>query len=535
MREEYGWKVYQDGNIKLWFCGYIYGISIEDLLTKLEHINKGNTENKIIFDWVNSLQGNFSFVVECNSLIIASVDKICSIPLFIINHNGNISISNHAPLLKEKYKLNNSNLNGCAKLEIAMSGYTIGNKTLYDEIERLESGECVLLNQGLYCRAYYYTYSPWKIVERSEEQLHKDFLNTCLGVFKKLKDSIGDRQILVPLSAGNDSRLVASCLREVGVKNVVCFSYGRKGNFETPISKAIANKLGYRWIYTRDRLRCKRQFFQSKEYQKYVDAFESFSYTPNVQEVYEVSMLKQANLVDENAIFINGSCGDFISGGHIKPTTDIKSALKTTKKINWSKFLDKHYSLWGDLRTPVNDAYIVSELENELSSRISGAVNIDRYHYSIMEHSEYNGRQSKMVMGQQRTYEYFGYEWRTPLWSDDMLNFWESVPYKYKVDQNLYLNALYASNWGCVWYGIKVNNKVINPVSLRFTRMVLKILFIPMGKARWHRFEKNVLEYFMHPSYSLTVSSYISVLFDRRGHRGTYSWLSDRVWNSKSN
>jgi hypothetical protein len=246
-------------------------------------------------------------------------------------------------------------------------------------------------------------------------------------------------------------------------------------------------------------------------------------------------MLKQANLVDENAIFINGSCGDFISGGHIKPTTDIKSALKTTKKINWSKFLDKHYSLWGDLRTPVNDAYIVSELENELSSRISGAVNIDRYHYSIMEHSEYNGRQSKMVMGQQRTYEYFGYEWRTPLWSDDMLNFWESVPYKYKVDQNLYLNALYASNWGCVWYGIKVNNKVINPVSLRFTRMVLKILFIPMGKARWHRFEKNVLEYFMHPSYSLTVSSYISVLFDRRGHRGTYSWLSDRVWNSKSN
>ena len=39
-------------------------------------------------------------------------------------------------------------------------------------------------------------------------------------------------------------------------------------------------------------------------------------------------------------------------------------------------------------------------------------------------------------------------------------------------------------------------------------------------------FEKNVLEYFMHPSYALTVTSYFSVLFDRRGHRGAYSWIS---------
>ena len=47
------------------------------------------------------------------------------------------------------------------------------------------------------------------------------------------------------------------------------------------------------------------------------------------------------------------------------------------------------------------------------------------------------------------------------------------------------------------------------------------------------RFEKNVLEYFMHPSYSLTVASYLSILFDRKGHRGTYSWLSRQMIQSK--
>ena len=39
---------------------------------------------------------------------------------------------------------------------------------------------------------------------------------------------IGDRQIIIPLSAGNDSRLVASILKYLGAKNVKCYSYGTK-------------------------------------------------------------------------------------------------------------------------------------------------------------------------------------------------------------------------------------------------------------------------------------------------------------------
>ena len=149
-----------------------------------------------------------------------------------------------------------------------------------------------------------------------------------------------------------------------------------------------------------------------------------------------------------------------------------------------------------------------------------------------MEHAEFVGRQSKYIMGQQRTYEYFGYEWRMPLWSDEMLNFWESVPYKYKIDQYLYLETLYKNNWGGVWLDIKVNNKIIYPVSLRWLRTLLKILFIPLGRSRWHRFEKNVLEYFLHTTYAITVAPYLSVLFDRRGYRGANSWLAHQMIQS---
>jgi asparagine synthase (glutamine-hydrolysing) len=532
IREDYGWKYYQNNNAKLWFCGYVYDFSIDELIIKMTYIIDNNLENNILLDWIGSLCGHFSFIFESNSSIIASVDKICSIPLFFSKKNDLILISNHAPLLKKRIKLNSVNINKLAKLEIAMSGYTIGSKTLYSDIERIESGECLIYRQSLLNRVRYYTYSPWKTVVKTKSQLQDEFLNVCLTAFKKIKDNVGNRQIVVPLSAGNDSRLIVSGLKEVGVKNVVCFSYGRKGNFETPVSKSVAKKLGYRWIYIQDRLKDKRQFFQSEVYQKYVEAFESFSCNPNVQEVYEVFLLKKTNLVDNNAIIINGSCGDFISGGHIRPISDIKFSQKTIGEINWNKFLNKHYSLWRDLRNSTNDSNIVSELENTLSSRIIEFSNFEERHYAIMEHAEFVGRQSKYIMGQQRTYEYFGYEWRMPLWSDEMLNFWESVPYKYKIDQYLYLETLYKNNWGGVWLDIKVNNKIIYPVSLRWLRTLLKILFIPLGRSRWHRFEKNVLEYFLHTTYAITVAPYLSVLFDRRGYRGANSWLAHQMIQS---
>jgi asparagine synthase (glutamine-hydrolysing) len=245
-----------------------------------------------------------------------------------------------------------------------------------------------------------------------------------------------------------------------------------------------------------------------------------------VQEIYEIFLLKKSGLVDDNSIIVNGSCGDFISGGHVKAMSNSENFVKGVNNICWDKFLEKHYSLWGSLRGSLNDKSIISELNKLLLKRIG---DYDKPHYSIMEYCEFIGRQSKIVMGQQRTYEYFGYDWRMPLWSNEMLSFWEGVPYKYKINQYLYFKTLNSNNWGGVWTNIKTNDKLIKPAYLRWLRALLKIMFIFAGKARWHRFEKNVLEYFLHPSYALTVVPYSAVLFDMKRHRGANSWLSRQM------
>jgi len=528
MREKYGWKLYEKEDIKVWLCGYQYH-GLENVFdTILSHVVKATTKHDVL-KWIKNIKGHFSIIVETSDWVIALVDKICSYPIYTFTRGNDTYISNHAPVLKQECSLKESSYNPMAALEIAMSGFTIGSKTLYFGLDRLKGGECLLSYKGVLSREVYYTYSPYESNSKTKDQLKKEFTDVFMKVLIDLRDSSNGRQIAIPLSAGNDSRLIASGLKKLGVKNVVCFSYGRKGNFETPISKLIADKLGYKWIYLSDNMRDKYNFFRSDSYINYVAEFESYGSIPNVQEVYEISLLKKNKEIDNDAIIVNGNSGDFISGGHVNSIVNIKDTAHSIDEINWDKFLHKHYSLWNYLRVNSNDAYIVSELKSMIPTIFTDMGNVRDSQYAIMESLECIGRQSRIVIGQQRTYDYFGYEWRLPFWSDEMLNFWEGIPCKYKVDQGLYIEALRENNWGNVWSDIKVNDKKIKPYTLRLIRMLFKFLFIPLGKLKWYRFEKNVFEYFMHPSYALTVEPYFKILLDYRGYRSTNSWLASKM------
>ena len=141
------------------------------------------------------------------------------------------------------------------------------------------------------------------------------------------------------------------------------------------------------------------------------------------------------------------------------------------------------------------------------------------------------GRQSRLVTNQQRAYDFIGHEWRLPLWSEDFLNFWAEIPPKYKVEQKLYKDVLLENDWGGVWKNIDINNKLIRPHSLRFIRLFVKLLSVPLGKKNWHSIEKKIFYYWMHPSYNLTITSYWKVLFDKHGQRNVNSWTVEQYMN----
>ena len=476
-----------------------------------------------------NMSGHFALIAKfSNDSCFLAVDKICSIPVYDAVKENRYAVSNYAPYLKKIFSMSDIDVSLKSLLEISMSGFSIGNKTIYRDINRLTAGECVLWDHGKRYKNYYYTYSPYQGSLNNYTTLKNEFKKICLESTKKLIDSVNGKQIVISLSAGNDSRLIVSCLKELSYKNVVCFTYGRRGNYEVNTSKRVAESLGYKWIYVRDSIRKKRAFFKSSIYKDYVKTFESYASVPNTQDIYEIYTLKTRNIISNDAVIVNGNSGDFISGGHIPSKLDTKKDFINNNDIDWGLFLNKHYSLWKKLRNSLNDKIITSHLSQAALERLKLKTGDKVSIYSLMETMEYMGRQSRIVMGQQRSSDFIGHEWRLPLWSEDFLNFWERVPLEYKIGQLLYKDAISENNWGGVWKDIDVNNKLIRPNILRFTRFCAKVIMLPFGKKKWHSVERNVFVYWMHPSYARTVTSYLKILFDRRGEKNTSSWTADQ-------
>ena len=530
--ERFGWKKHQIGEFDIWFNGYILNDEKMSFLNRgAELLHSDLSTNNDFDDWVRSTQGHFSFIISNKKKILCSVDHVRTIPLFYTLSSIEIIVSNHAPNISKIISTNEKKYNKQAALEISMSGYTIGKKTLYENIFQLTAGEMLLFNNGELNREYYYTYTPWLVKNRTLTSLKNKFKDVFLSSLEEVVKESSGRQIVVPLSAGNDSRAIASALKYIGSKNVLCFSYGRKNNFEMSAGQLISDKLGYKWIGIPLTLAGQRKFNHSNEFKSFLSATDMFSSSPHIQEVSAISMLRKNKLIDNNAIILNGSTGDYISGGHI-PTNHLGPAINMDDYFE--SFLSKHYGLWKNLSTNSNNSYIYKELISNFEQRCNVDINNIKTTHGVLECMEYLGRQSKYIMSMQRVYEFYGFDWRLPFWSNQMLDFWESVPVDYKYNSNLYKSTLVENNWGGVWTSeFNLNNNPFNK-TINSLRLILKFCALPFGESGKQLIDKNIYGYMSDITCNSSIVPYSKMLFDTKGYRNNVSWISKKYLNNKS-
>jgi asparagine synthase (glutamine-hydrolysing) len=523
IKDSYGWEKNEKNGLIIWFKGYLIGSSIDSIHKQAEKFIDSKTFNlNTLSKWCKSLNGHFALIINNRDVIFAAVDKVNTVPLFYSSSQKNFFVSNKACLIRENNTNIHNKMDNNASLEIAMSGYTIGGKTLYKKLNQLMSGECLFFQDSLLNKAFYYTYSPWKVKQRSEANLVKDFNNTLNLTFSELVESINGRQIVVPLSAGIDSRLIVSGLKEFGVENVFCFSYGRKDNFESIMASKIAKKLGYKWQHIEITDKGKKNFFKSERYKSYLEEFDNLSSIPALQDIAEICFIRENKIFSDDAIIINGNTGDFISGGHLFK----KTLLENNSNEIWKQFIQKHYSLWGNLNSDSNNLLIIEQLEKVAEIRkIKNFLNsID--HPFFFEAMEFLGRQSMYVVNQQEAYDFNNYDWRLPFWSDSFVSFWEGVSYEQKLDQKLYSQVLIQNDWGGVWKDFPINDNKIEPKWIIPLRFLSKACLFPFGKDKWHSFEKNAFQYWMELTRNCVITPYHRVLLDNKGQKNMFSWLA---------
>ena len=512
-----GWDLIKCKSISIYFKGYLNKFSKKELALSLHDLEKNKEDIK---NFIKNMDGHFSIIIIWRGSWLVAVDKIRSIPLIYYSDKKNFYISDTAEYFLNKKKFD---IVQDQALHFALTGFTSENNTLYKNIKIIEPSTIIYSNNDyLFDKIEYYKWDP-SIGSNNSLDNPKNMLSAINDqVIHKLITSVRGRCIVVPLSAGLDSRFILSGLCEKGYKNIITFSYGRKGNREAKVAESIASYLNLPWIFIPYTNKNQKNIMLSQEYSEFKNFSDTLTSIHFPQDFQAIKYLKENKLIPIDSVIVNGQSGDFISGNHIP---DVEGNIENITM----QYIAKHYKVWKALLSN-NSNYI----ENIMNKRIKAYGKIDEKNiYAIYERMEFEDRQIKYVINGQRPYEYFGYEWRLPLWDSLYLDFWQSVGIEHKMGQKLYREELISTNWANIWKQFAINPKNSFPYSLKLIRLFFKILFAPVGKSYWYKFELQYLDYFMSSLCGYAPWSYKLISQDKRGFSTGNSWHIEEYLNKK--
>lgn len=529
LTEEYGWRRHCAAGMTLWFKGHLAGGEApERLAFRIKAL--GDSPSAADFSaLLAGFNGHFALIAEAPRWTLTVVDRIRSIPLVWGKGPAGFAIGQDGRRMERALGLTAADADPDAVLAVGLSGFTIGEDTLYRGVRQVGPGCFVVFHPNTLPESKrYHRFEPWRPMPAERGALKVALKKLIRDSFLALIESAAGRPIAVPLSAGLDSRLIASILKVLGAENILLFAYGRVGNHEAEASRAIAERLGLPWRFVPYDVPRISAMFRSEHHQRYVASADSLTGVFFPQDYYALSQLLADGYLPPNAIVVNGQSGDFISGNHIPAALatvpeGISEATRVARIVE--ALVAKHYKQWAHLRTPTNIGRITARLKREIAA-FGGLPKGPEGDHGLYEACEFQDRQSKYVVNGQRVYEFLGLGWRLPLWDDSWLDFWARAPLAMKARQNLYREVLIEENWADVWQNIPINAKRTRPRWIVPARTFFKALHAPLGKVRWHDFERRYLNYWTNLNSAHAPVPYRDVALDRRR---PYSGLSIHI------
>ena len=143
------------------------------------------------------------------------------------------------------------------------------------------------------------------------------------------------------------------------------------------------------------------------------------------------------------------------------------------------------------------------------------------------EKFEFENRQVKWVIGQQKVYDFFKLSCYLPLWSITLVDFFSNkISVEQKKSQKLYKELLIKKNYSGVWKSIPINPKERFGIYFRLLRITFKCIFFFFGKKSWHRFEKKYLSYFMDSTYVTSFYTYFDYIKTKKIPRNVIALMA---------
>lgn len=386
-------------------------------------------------DLIRRLNGSFAAITTRGREVLAAVDRLRSIPLFYVSTDEALEVGDDAYVLRDAAGA--ASVDPLAAAEFRLTGYVTGSETLCPPVRQLRAGEWLRFDPGNgtgpECRLYY-EYRHGHFLEGASEALIPALEDVHHAVFERLIRGTEGRTLVIPMSGGYDSRLIGVSLRDAGVRDVICYSYGVPGNWESRISRELAQYLGYRWLFTPYSAERWRAWADTDEFLAYCHAAGNLASVPHVQDWPAVREMKAAGDIPPEAVFVPGHSGDFLAGSHIPKWFTGRETISRRELLDAIE--GAHYSLWD---WPPEPAGLRDRIDRRIEA-ITGPIPdcSPEQAADLYELWDLQERQAKFICNALRVYEFFGHEWRLPLFDHELMDFWARIPVRLRHKRSLY-------------------------------------------------------------------------------------------------
>ena len=256
----------------------------------------------------------------------------------------------------------------------------------------------------------------------------------------RLIASASGRTLVVPLSGGYDSRSIVCALKKANHSNVVCYTYGASNSYEIRIARQVATTLGYPiHVVIYDRAKW-QSVVESSRFLDFCRYASHDCAVPHIQELLAHEELRKDASLPGNSVIVPGFCGDVLGGSKVPDTFTHNGS----NAFLGEDIADHIYRGGFELFTRTLDRDIQQSIIDRIKAYTSNFRTDDFDDFcSVLEDWITRNRLAKFIVNAVRTYEWFGYEWRLPLWDNSLMEWWYRVPMRHRMHSTLYHRYLF--------------------------------------------------------------------------------------------
>lgn len=404
-------------------------LSPTELATRISRIDTRAELKQIL----QSLNGFFSVIHTVGETGYLTVDHVRSWPLYYAA-TDDVYVSDspewvHRAGARRGY-------DPIAAVECLFTSFVSGDETMSRDVKQVQAGELVTVDTSSNPEAQqerYFTYCP----EEYPERRRRDGLDRVFtDAVSRLVDYADGRTILLGLSSGYDSRLIALLLSRLGYDNVVTYTTDTASASpdDIPVARSLASDLGFEHIEIRYDHSDFDSFHDSDQLREFIRDTGYLAEYPQIHKLTKHQKFVEAGIHPEKVVHV---LGHIAVGGEAVPrwvgtqdTLDSTEYFDLLWGLHYSNWKEASGSRWRRLfegkmidRPPV-DIYRTGTVET-VPEAMKG---YEQWHWQE--------RLPKYLIAR-REYASLGYDTWYPLLDRELYSFLEQTSHRERIDKRL--------------------------------------------------------------------------------------------------